>query len=183
MTSVIELERIIGKNNVAIVDTSMKLADVKFWTDGITKVVNNQAYILIPRADGLQVRSPNFSMPFPLVIGLNRYVPVQQPKVMNDNDLVSKKAILIRDNWTCQYCSKYGDTIDHIYPKSRGGGNTWGNLCVACKVCNGLKSNQTPEEVGFKRPIIPRVFQGMRQYNKIEEAIYQRLEEDYLTTV
>lgn len=176
MTSVLSLEKIISKNEVVQVDSSMKITSTVDWMTAATKVVSKDAYILIPRGNGELLRSPNFSMPKPLAIGLNVYVPDRKIIKMGLNEHVSKYKILVRDNWVCQYCGEYGNTIDHIMPKSRGGLNTWGNLCVACKKCNGLKSNSTPEEIGFKIPIIPSIYTPPTRESKLQKALYSDLE-------
>ena len=172
---VMELDRVIKKNNVAVVNSAMEFVDIVDWTKAATLIVAEEAYTLIPRSDGSLIRSPNLTIEFPLVISLRKYVNVYgQQKMIEDDDVVSKKTILIRDDWTCQYCNEYGNTVDHIMPKSRGGGNTWGNLCCACKSCNGKKSDSTPEEVGFTRPVIPKVFLP-KKTQMIQDAIYERL--------
>lgn len=176
MTNVLSLEKIVSKNEVVQVDSSMKITNTVDWMTAATKVISKDAYILIPRGNGELLRSPSFSMPKPLVIGLNVYVPERKIVHMDVNDHVSKSKILIRDDWTCQYCGDYGNTIDHIMPKSRGGLNTWGNLCVACKKCNGLKSNCTPDEIGFKNPVIPSVYKLPSRENKLQQALYKDLE-------
>jgi len=176
MTDVLSLEKILTKNEVVQVDSSMKITNTVNWMTAATKVISNDAYILIPRTNGEVLRSPSFSMPKPLVIGLHVYVPEHKKIKMGLNDHVSKTKILIRDDWTCQYCGEYGNTIDHIMPKSRGGLNTWGNLCVACRKCNGLKSNSTPQEIGFKNPIIPEIYTPPNRENKLQKALYADLE-------
>ena len=56
--------------------------------------------------------------------------------------------ILIRDNFTCQYCgvNKEEDgvklEVDHIVPVSKGGTNNKSNLTTACFKCNRGKSNK-----------------------------------------
>lgn len=52
----------------------------------------------------------------------------------------------------CTYCGR-GDlplTIDHIIPKSKGGDDSWENLCAACLPCNNKKGDRTPEEANMK---------------------------------
>jgi len=58
------------------------------------------------------------------------------------------KAVFARDNYTCQYCGKYGGrlTIDHKLALIKGGNNYIENLCVACRSCNCSKQDKTPEE-------------------------------------
>ncbi|CDN16190.1 HNH endonuclease family protein [Richelia intracellularis] len=53
-----------------------------------------------------------------------------------------------RDGHTCQYCGYTGDelTIDHVVPRSRGGGDSWENLVTACVRCNVKKGSRTPQE-------------------------------------
>lgn len=177
---VTKLEKEINKNNVVIVNSAMEYVDVVEWNKAVTLIVAKEAYTLIPRSDGSLVRSPNLTFDFPLVVCLNKYVnPYRTMRVIDKDDTVSKRTILIRDDWTCQYCGKYGDTVDHILPKSRGGLNTWGNLCTSCKPCNGAKSDNTPEEVGLKRPNIPRTFLPMKT-RRIQEGIHEALMEMYV---
>jgi 5-methylcytosine-specific restriction endonuclease McrA len=68
----------------------------------------------------------------------------------------NRRNIFLRDNYTCAYCQRQLSTeelsIDHIIPKSRGGKETWENLTTACKTCNCLKGDRTPEEAGLKHP-------------------------------
>jgi len=51
----------------------------------------------------------------------------------------------------CCYCNKTNIAIEieHITPRSRGGSNRVGNLCLACQDCNQRKGNQTATEFGF----------------------------------
>ena len=67
---------------------------------------------------------------------------------------ISRKNVLVRDNYTCQYCNKYSKslTVDHVVPKFRGGQDSWENLVAACKNCNQIKGEHTPEEV--RMPLI-----------------------------
>lgn len=50
--------------------------------------------------------------------------------------------ILQRDNYTCHYCGKFGDTIDHVFPKSKGGLSTPANCVCACSECNLRKADK-----------------------------------------
>ncbi|WP_252504421.1 HNH endonuclease [Sporosarcina sp. Marseille-Q4943] len=52
-----------------------------------------------------------------------------------------KGFILERDDYTCHYCGKYGDTIDHKLPKSKGGLSTIANCVCACSKCNTKKDD------------------------------------------
>lgn len=70
--------------------------------------------------------------------------------------VASRKDIYIRDKYTCQFCAKIFPvkelTLDHVFPKSRGGSNDPTNLVAACKKCNGRKRDRTPEEA--RMPLI-----------------------------
>ncbi|MCH8156702.1 MAG: HNH endonuclease [Nitrospinae bacterium] len=135
--------------------------------DSIKSLVLNQTYeplqfcsarraivmILTGRAeflesDGFVVRSPSTTFKLPAVIRVLKRVKRARRKGV----AFSKKNILRRDNFTCQYCgvNNHSLTVDHILPKSRGGKTTWTNVVVACKPCNLKKGNQTPAETGMK---------------------------------
>ena len=85
----------------------------------------------------------------PLIIRLLSYIRFN-PK----NIKVNRTRIYKRDNHECAYCgSKKQLTLDHIIPKSRGGGNDWNNLITCCFKCNLKKGNRTPEESRSTLPV------------------------------
>ncbi|MHA7965157.1 HNH endonuclease [Paenibacillus sp. CAU 1782] len=57
-----------------------------------------------------------------------------------------RRLILTRDNYTCHFCGKYGDTIDHKLPRAKGGHTTPVNCVCACYECNQLKANRDIDE-------------------------------------
>jgi len=57
-----------------------------------------------------------------------------------------RRFILARDHHTCHYCGEYGDTIDHLVPRAKGGHTTPVNCVCACLTCNQQKGNLTPEQ-------------------------------------
>jgi len=75
---------------------------------------------------------------------------------------LSRKNILMRDRYTCQYCLRSGAganlTLDHVVPRSRNGESTWENLVACCHECNNRKGNRTPEEAGMRLMRQPRPF-------------------------
>lgn len=78
----------------------------------------------------------------------------------------TRRNIYARDGNTCQYCGRTFGTkelsLDHVVPRSRGGGADWENLVVACQRCNRRKANRTPRESGMRllrRPVRPRATQ------------------------
>lgn len=66
----------------------------------------------------------------------------------------SKRNIVRRDDYTCQFCgvklSENSVTIDHVIPKSKGGANSFTNCVTSCFDCNNRKSNLTLEQSGMK---------------------------------
>ncbi|MCZ8514042.1 HNH endonuclease [Paenibacillus filicis] len=53
-----------------------------------------------------------------------------------------RRMIMERDRHTCYYCGGYGDTIDHILPKSKGGHTTPVNCVCSCYACNQSKADR-----------------------------------------
>jgi 5-methylcytosine-specific restriction endonuclease McrA len=90
-----------------------------------------------------EVRTPSRVFPRPSVIRL-RYVVRRPPRRLR----LTKREILRRDQYTCQYCGRSSPhlTVDHVIPRHRGGGHTWENLVAACPACNRRKGNRTPAE-------------------------------------
>lgn len=60
-----------------------------------------------------------------------------------------RSAVLERDGLNCVYCGNDcadGYHLDHITPFSKGGEDTFENLCVCCPKCNLSKGAKTPKE-------------------------------------
>ena len=91
------------------------------------------------------LRAERRSIPYPIVIRLVTYVPV--PRFFSLP--LSRRSLLSRDNYTCQYCgiSDGQLTIDHVHPKSRGGKTEWTNVVAACVPCNRKKGNRLTTEI------------------------------------
>ncbi|TBL77494.1 HNH endonuclease [Paenibacillus thalictri] len=54
--------------------------------------------------------------------------------------------ILERDKYTCYFCKQYGDTIDHLLPRAKGGHTTPDNCVCACNLCNQSKADKDLED-------------------------------------
>lgn len=77
----------------------------------------------------------------------------------------SRLNILIRDNYTCQYCGmrlkRNQLNLDHVIPRSRGGKTTWENVVASCHDCNCRKGGRLPAEIGIRlirKPYRPNIF-------------------------
>jgi 5-methylcytosine-specific restriction endonuclease McrA len=106
---------------------------------------------------GAQLQSARRKVAMPSVIRLLEYRRIpQQARAL------SRKNILMRDRYACQYCQKSGNsaqlTLDHVHPRSRGGESTWENLVACCHSCNNRKGSRTPEEANMKLVRQPRPF-------------------------
>ena len=75
---------------------------------------------------------------------------------------LSRKNILLRDRYTCQFCSRilpaHELTIDHVIPRSRGGHADWDNVVASCQSCNTTKGDRFPKEAGLRLLRPPRPF-------------------------
>ena len=151
-----KLLSLVGPNSALQVDSSMKVTSKLHWTDAVTAVVGGRVSSIVDHPTAV-VRSANLTIPRPLVIMSHSYTPTRVIDASYDR-LASKTGVLLRDRRICVYCGKYGDTVDHIMPKSRGGGNNWGNLATACSDCNWRKADKTPEEAGMRRPTLRKSF-------------------------
>jgi len=119
-------------------------------------VLNQKATILAGATDQV-VRSSSMQYELPTVILLQRYVRIPNSKKVP----VSRRGVLRRDNHRCGYCGKNANTIDHVLPKSRGGADSWENLIACCLRCNNLKSDKTPQEMGWELRVTPKMPTGV----------------------
>ncbi len=89
------------------------------------------------------------SMPVPRVIQLSSYDRVPRRQVR-----FSRQNVYARDRDTCQYCARRLPrnqlNLDHVVPKSQGGGSSWENVVCSCHRCNWRKGGRTPEQCGLR---------------------------------
>ena len=95
--------------------------------------------------------SENLTIAAPSVMRLSRYVrvPYRHPVPM------TRAGVLRRDGRRCAYCARRADTIDHVVPRSRGGGHTWENCVAACRGCNSRKADRLLDELGWTLRVVP----------------------------
>ena len=93
----------------------------------------------------------------------------------------SKKNIMIRDDFICQYCGTHKNklTIDHVIPVSKGGKSSFENCVAACQDCNNKKGSKLPSEACMylkKQPFAPTISEFTR-LKAVKSGIFDLLKE------
>lgn len=103
--------------------------------------------------NGHMFRSESLELRAPSVVKLRYFVKVPYRARAS----LSRRAVFVRDEHTCQYCGRTAENVDHVIPRSKGGAHTWDNVVAACKSCNSRKENKSPADVGMRlrRPPVP----------------------------
>ena len=146
-------------NSVLVLNASYEPLSVVSVKRAIVLLLKEKAEVI--EATKAVIRSEYLTLQVPLVIRLVYYVRIPRKISLP----VSRRALLARDLYTCQYCGaqpgKQDLTVDHVLPRSRGGKTTWENVVIACKRCNGRKGNKTPKEANMPllaKPARPKYF-------------------------
>src|ERR1700710_10845 len=93
-----------------------------------------------------ELRSEHSTIPRPVVIRLVTFVKVPRD---THRRKITRRAVFARDGWTCQYCGARAQlTVDHVIPRSKGGGSTWDNIVASCAPCNRRKGDSMPGKWG-----------------------------------
>jgi len=104
------------------------------------------------------VRTVRFEIAVPRIVRLLGYdrLPSQLVKL-------NRRNLFARDRNQCQYCGHHFPTselsIDHVLPRTQGGGDTWENLVCACVKCNAKKGGRTPTQARMaliRQPVRPK---------------------------
>ena len=133
---------------VLVLNASYEPLNITSWRRAVVLLIKGKAEQLENNE-----RLIHTDFPLPSVIWLRHYVRVPYKEIP-----LTRRNILERDRHTCQYCGYKGDqlTLDHVFPRSRGGGDTWENLVTACVRCNVKKGNRTPKEAQMNLRYQPR---------------------------
>jgi 5-methylcytosine-specific restriction endonuclease McrA len=110
----------------------------------ISLVFLGKVDVLHENGDVLHSASRHYRIPS--VVRLRSHIRRPAPQLK-----LSRRSILARDNYTCQYCGHRGTdlTIDHVIPKRMGGPTSWDNLVCCCKRCNTKKSDKSLAQLGY----------------------------------
>lgn len=133
---------------VLVLNASYEPLNITSWRRAVVLLLKGKAEQL--EHNGKYIYA---ELPLPSVIRLRHYVRVPYKEIP-----LTRRNILERDRYICQYCNHKGDqlTLDHVIPRSRGGGDTWENLVAACVRCNVKKGNRTPREAEMNLRSVPR---------------------------
>lgn len=119
---------------------------------------------LMTEAEDKSIHTINRTYPMPAVIRLYNYIHLPYRSVV-----LTRQNVFKRDRFSCQYCGSGKNlTLDHIMPRSRGGQSSWSNLVAACRRCNTVKGDRTPEEAGLflkGKPHKPTYLMFLRDYS------------------
>ena len=121
--------------------------------------------------DDWTVHSPSVTLNVPAVMVLKNY------RKFNRGVKFSIKNLLLRDNYTCQYCEKKFPpdqlTKDHVKPRAYGGKTNWENIVIACSKCNHKRGHN--ESIRPKcDPYKPSVYEiNAKMTNNVIQASHE----------
>ena len=139
---------LLNQNYEPITLCSVKRAIIMVWL-GKAEIVESA---------GDFVCSVSRKIVIPSIIRLLMYVKITQRCEIQ----LTRQNVIRRDHHRCQYCGKTDGpmTVDHVLPRSLGGGDYWTNLVACCPECNNKKRNRTPAQAGMQlisKPSKPNV--------------------------
>jgi 5-methylcytosine-specific restriction endonuclease McrA len=108
-------------------------------------VFNGKAEIILNGRGTIRSATSEFDIPSVIKLG---YL-VRRPRLQIS---LTKREILRRDDYTCQYCGKrsHALTVDHVTPRRLGGQHIWTNVVAACPPCNRRKGGKIPERANMR---------------------------------
>lgn len=151
---------------VLVLNTDYTPLQVISWRDAIEKMLQGKVE-LVQAYSARFIRTVSETFAFPAVVRLTgRYV--------RRRIRLSRKNIIARDAYTCQYCGKQPRkasgapsledlTIDHVVPRAQAREGwvvlpwsgarvrvtSWENVLTACGPCNRIKADRTPKAAGL----------------------------------
>jgi 5-methylcytosine-specific restriction endonuclease McrA len=140
-------------NRALLLNASFEALAVVSSRRALLLVLEEKAELV--HATGRVVRSPSRAFPEPSVVRLERFVRVPYQARLSLN----RRAVFARDGYRCQYCGAAAENLDHVVPRSRGGGHTWDNVVACCRACNARKEDRLVHESGLtlrRAPFQPR---------------------------
>jgi 5-methylcytosine-specific restriction endonuclease McrA len=117
----------------------------------IVMLICGKADVVHDDPTGPVVHSSTSSIAVPSVIRLRTFVRVPYRARVP----MTRAALMHRDRFSCAYCGAKADTVDHVVPRSRGGGHSWENCVACCSTCNHRKGDKLLAELGWSLRMAP----------------------------
>jgi 5-methylcytosine-specific restriction endonuclease McrA len=145
---------------VIVLNATYDFLGLVSWQRAMTMLCAGKVEIV--RESDRIIRSVSRAFRVPSVVRLIKFIR----QIYRREVPFSRRNVLTRDGFTCQYCGREGSsgdlTIDHIIPKVQGGSNQWTNVAASCKVCNTKKGGLTPRQAGMRllrKPFKPTIME------------------------
>lgn len=157
-----------------VLDSNYRPIDIFDWKKALRKVMSERAELLETYVDkeiGFEWKQ---GMDCPAVIRLLYFV--QRSRNYSRYQKLTRKNVLVRDNYTCQYCGCHltvkNLSWDHVIPRDKGGKTVWNNICACCYKCNRKKANKLLSECGMvlkKKPFAPQLVAGSESHSLFQD--------------
>jgi len=150
---------------VIVLNATYEFLGLVSWERAMTMLFTGKVEV-VKESDSI-VRTVSRTFRIPAVVRLVKFIR----QIYRREVPFSRKNILTRDEFFCQYCGREfssGDlTVDHIVPKVQGGLNDWTNVVACCRGCNMKKGGRTPRQAGMslvRKPFKPTIMEFITIY-------------------
>ena len=143
-----------GRRRVLLLNSTYEPLTALPMRRAIVMLLCGKADVVHDDPTGPIIHSATRTIVVPSVIRLRSYVHVPYRARIP----MTRAALMHRDRFRCAYCGAKADTVDHVVPRSRGGGHTWENCVAACRACNSRKADRLLDELGWSlrvKPVAP----------------------------
>lgn len=151
------------------VDSSAKPIDLISLRSAVSHLAEDQSrpgpnrFQVLAAEPKIRFRSQHLDIAAPLVVLFPGYIELDSLQAR----YVSRRVLLARDRFTCQYCGWVAApgklqelTIDHVKPihlyPNKMLATTWENCVTACRPCNQRKGGLLPRQAGMMPQRTPR---------------------------
>jgi len=130
---------------VLVLNANFEPINVCSTRRAIGMILNGKASLVLNGRG--EIKTVSRSFPRPSIIRLDKMIHRPRRGVH-----LTKREILRRDQYICQYCGQRVSTltVDHVIPRHLGGNHTWENLVAACPPCNHHKGSRTLEQAQMR---------------------------------
>lgn len=156
-----------------VLDASYYPVQIIDWKKAMILFFTGRAEV-VDYHDDVKVNSTNSSFKLPKVLRL--YTKIKKLTRVKFN----RSNVFFRDKFICQYCHQkfkaFELTLDHVVPRSKGGGTNWENIVTACHTCNNKKGSKSLQEFNFNlltKPVEPKWTPSfVFRLNQLERKIF-----------